>query len=74
MTRAEFVRALLRKHPKVHHAPVPATGQSLTPSERIAFGRGYRAGVAFALSLLPAEGDMSESWIKGIRSELEDRA
>lgn len=66
------VREFLR--PADRSAPVPTDGR-LTPSERRAFSRGYRAGVAFALSLLPAaDADLTMFDLKGVRAELKDRS
>jgi hypothetical protein len=41
---------------------------------RAEFTRGYRAGVGFALSLLPENGSMDEAWVKAVRAELKDRS
>lgn len=39
------------------------------------FARGYRAGIAFALSLLPAEdADLTMFDLRGVRAELKDRS
>lgn len=71
MTRSELVREFLRRHRDRGGARAGA----LPSSGRTEFSRGYRAGVAFALSLLPAEdADLAMFDLKGVRRELEGRS
>lgn len=75
MTRAEFVRALLRSDARLTSAPATRRTQRKLRRSASDFSRGYRAGVAFALSLLPAEdADLTMADLKGIRAELKDRS
>jgi hypothetical protein len=69
--RRELVREFIRRHKDRGGA----RGAALPSSGSGEFAAGYRAGVGFALSLLPAEdADLSMFDLKGVRRELEARS